>query len=259
MLITRWKHAKNKKGISLVEMIAAIAITSILAAVLSAMIVPVMNTYRNAETKATLQEAVSARLNDIAYWLRSADGVYLSSSTQSFPETNYKNLYQFQGVRDFNVKWGFANVNYYGTTGYKYPELKFLEFSSSDTKNHTSKWAWQYTPSMKLDSDIFQNDQFTCPTWEDFFFIVRKNPDGGDHLNVLEVHLHVKKGNVEYEGVKTFVCENLMIADKDIYKATFDKDGNTGKWKEFKKADESTGTNPSKWNKYYSVWFSRDV
>ena len=49
MLFSRWKFCKNKKGVTLVEMIAAVAITAILASVLSMMIVPVMNSYRNSE------------------------------------------------------------------------------------------------------------------------------------------------------------------------------------------------------------------
>lgn len=40
MLWTRFRQAKNKKGMTLIEMLAAIAITAILAAVLSMMIIP---------------------------------------------------------------------------------------------------------------------------------------------------------------------------------------------------------------------------
>ena len=43
MLFRRMRFGKNKKGITLVEMIAAVAITAILASVLSMMVVPVLN------------------------------------------------------------------------------------------------------------------------------------------------------------------------------------------------------------------------
>ena len=56
------------------------------------------------------------------------------------------------------------------------------------------------------------------------------------------------------------VChKSLMIAGKDIYKASFNRNNTTGVWLAFTKADVATGTDSSKWKKYYSVWFSRDV
>ena len=268
MLFNRWKRAKNKKGITLVEMIAAIAITAILASVLSMMIVPVMNTYRTSSTRAELQTAVTARLNDIALWLRSATGVYVPKSKDSsgkvtgygsFPDCNKNNLYQFQAVRNFDIKWGIANMNCYGSSGYNYPELKWVQYSETDTKNHTLKWASEHKPSMKLDSDIYQSQDFTCPSITDFYFYIRQNPDDGNRRNVMEFHLKVKKGNVEYEGTKTFVCENLAINNLDIYLASFNRNGTTGVWDAFTKAEVSTGSDASKWTKYYSVWFSRDV
>ena len=259
MLFRRWKKAKNKKGITLLEMIAAVAITAILASVLSMLIVPVMNTYRTASTRAELQTAVTARLNDIALWLRSAKDVYVSSSTSSYPEYRKSNLYQYQAVKKFDIKWGIANTNCYGTSGYNYPELKWIKFSDTDTKNHTLKWASEHEPSMKLESDIYQSEDFYCPSVEDFYFYVRQNPDNGNHSNVLEIHLKVIKGTVDYEGTKTIVCENLVIKGQDIYKAYFNRNNTTGVWDAFTKAEVSTGSNQSKWVKYYSVWFSRDV
>ena len=59
--------AKSKKGITLVEMLAAVVITAILASVLSMMIVPVINSYRKSEAKTQMQAAVTSRLNDIHY------------------------------------------------------------------------------------------------------------------------------------------------------------------------------------------------
>jgi len=257
MLFTGRRFYRNRKGITLVEMVAAIAITAILASVLSMMIVPVMNTYRRTEVRNELQEAVAGRLEDIAVHLRSATGVYLSSTAKSFPDIT-KNSYQYEGIRHWDVKFGIANYNcYQGTSSsYLYPELKWANYS--DVNNPTIEWASEYEPNLKLSSDVFQNKNISCPSAEDFYFLVRTNPDGGDHTNALEIHLKVKKGNVYFEGVKTIVCENLAINGLDIYKAVFDKD-NKGKWKDLQKAEVSEGKDASKWKKYYSVWFSRDI
>lgn len=259
MLFSRWKLRKNKKGVTLVEMIAAIAITAILASVLSMMIVPVMNSYRNASTKAELQEAVTARLNDIAMHLRGAKGVYMSTYKKSFPDIN-KGTYQYDGVREYEAKFGFALASD-GMSGasssYLYPELKWADYSN--VNKPSLKWASDYTPNLKLPSDDFKTTDYWCASSEDFFFYVRNNPDGGNHSNALEVHLKVKKGSVVYEGTKTIVCENLMINGKDIYLAKFEKDNDTGKWKDLTKATVSTGSDSTQWTKYYSVWFARDI
>ena len=115
MLIIRFRQAKNLKGVSLLEMIAAIAITAILAAVLSMMIVPVINTYRTNSVKTELRQAVTSRLNDFAYYLRGASGVYLSDvkrtpSQKWYPGKTFKKstdsnapkeaLYVFPEIRD---------------------------------------------------------------------------------------------------------------------------------------------------------------
>ena len=276
MLVRKWKLCKNKKGITLLEMLAAVAITAILASVLSMMIVPITNTYRNASAKTELQQTVTARLNDIAMHLRGATGVYLSSSTGSFPDTNQSSdhRYQREGAKNFDAIWGIAMDNYYevnnynysdGTkgkiSGYRFPELKWTDYS--DVDKPVAHYASEYTPSQKLASDIYQTADIYCKedkqddANKDLYFYVRKNVDGNNKGNALEVHLRMRKGNVVYEGTKTFVCENLMINGKDIYTAKFDKD-DSGKWK-LTKATVSTGSDSSKWTKYYSVWFSREI
>ena len=254
MIFRRWKFAKNRKGITLVEMIAAIAITAILASVLSMMIIPVINTYRKSSTKAELQVAVTARLNDIAHHLRGATNVFVTSSPGSFPDIT-KGSYQYEAVRHFQAKFGFAIDNVFGTTGYRWPELKWADYTTVSSPK--IKWASEYTPNLKLDSDVYQKSDISCPTTGSFYFYVRNNPDGGDHSNVLEFHMTVKKGNISYEGVKTIVCENLVIKKMNIRTASFTKDANY-KWV-LTDADVSTGNDQSKWKKYYSVWFSRDI
>ncbi len=259
MLFARWRISKNKKGITLVEMIAAIAITAILASVLSMMIVPVMNSYRNASTKAELQQAVTGRLNDVALHLRGATGVYVTSNPKSFPETNVS-IDQGKGTKYFEAKFGIALFNCYQNSAggkYLYPELRWNDYDDVTNNKAAQYYAGSYTPSLKLASDDFQTDQFYCPDQYSFYFYVRSNPDGGGHSNVLEVHLLVKKGNVSYEGSKTIVCDNLVIKGEDIYTCQFEWKNN--QWTHPNKATVSTGEDASKWKKYYSVWFSRDV
>ena len=60
MLLRKFLTCTNRKGMSLIELIVAIAITAILAVTLSMMIVPVMNTYSVNELRAKLSAAVTA-------------------------------------------------------------------------------------------------------------------------------------------------------------------------------------------------------
>ena len=55
---------------------------------------------------------------------------------------------------------------------------------------------------------------------------------------------------------RTIVCENLVINGENIKTALFQYVNNA--WK-LTDAIVSTGNDPSKWKKYYSVWFSRDI
>ena len=264
MLFSRWKLRKNKKGVTLVEMIAAITITAILASVLSMMIVPVTNSYRRASTKAELQEAVTARLNDIAFHLRGATGVYVTTSKKSFPDIT-KNTDQYDGVRHYDIHFGFAMDQFYSSevSGYLYPELKIVDWSEGVSKA-TCRYPEDYAGddllmakyrSYKLASDDFQTKEFFCPSNDSFYFLIKRNPDGGDAFNVMEAHLKVKKGNVEYEGVKTFVCENLMIRGANISTAAFNRNQTTGVFSlNYVKASDVDSQ-----KKYYSVWFSRDI
>ena len=123
MLWTRFRQAKNKKAMTLLEMIAAIAITAILAAVLSMMIVPVMNTYKTNATKVELAQAVTSRLNDIALFLRGATGVYLSTAK-----------------RDVSKVWypgeTFSNTNttkMFTEATYVFPEIRWKEKKSNES------------------------------------------------------------------------------------------------------------------------------
>lgn len=261
MLINRFKQLKGKKGVSLVEMLVAIVITSILSVVLSMMIVPVMNTYSRNKVKVELTEAVTTRLNDIALHLRGATGVYVSSSKSSFPEirTTGAPKVQYDGVRWFDIKYGFALANYtsdYSSittiSGYLYPELKYADYS--DTEHPRLMYASQMTPSMKLKSDDYQTTDIKCASNEDFYFYVRQNDDNAANYNALEVHLKLTKGDVSYEGTKTIVCENLVVNWEDIYTASFEW---TGTYFKRTSATVSKGTDQSKWKKYYSVWFSK--
>ena len=262
MLIEKLRRAKNKKGVTLVEMIAAIAITAILATVLSMMVVPVMNTYSSNRAKVALYDAATSRLNDIAMYLRGATGIYLSSYTMSYPDinTNSDHSVQFGAVRYFHIRCGIAMDDYYAQHGspkvknYLYPEFKVVDYS--DVSAPTIDYASEY--GMKLQSDDYQTKELLCPSKESLYFYVRQNPDDANRGNALEIHLTVKKGDVEYEVSKTIICENLVINEKEeekiIHTAKF-------KWENNKynreAATVSTGSDSSKWKKYYSVWFSK--
>ncbi len=243
------------------EMIAAVAITAILASVLSMMVLPVLRAYNSNRTKSELSAAVTSRLNDIAYHLRGATGVYLSSSTMSFPEirrgtTDQKN--QYDGMRYFEAKYGIALDNYYEKNspkikGYLYPEMKIVDYS--DVNNPWMNYCGSF--GLKLESDDYQSPYISCTGKEEgLYFYVRQNPDNGNSATVLEVHMTVAKNGITYSGTKTIVCENLVITGDIIYTAYFTKSGSI-----FTRtaATVCTGTNTSSWKKYYSVWFSKRI
>ena len=255
------KVRRNKKGITLVETVVAIAVTAILAVCLSNMLVPIVNVYAKNRTRVELQEAVVGRLNDIALNLRGADGVYVTTDTRSFFKDVKTDQVLWDGCRKFDVHYAIAQDNWYEANspkikGYRYPEMGILEFGASKEKSKVygaSHW------DEKLVSDEYQDYTISCPTTEDFYFYVRNNEN--DRAVCLEVHLNVKKGDVTYEGSKYIVCENLLLQKNDSMHGKIFL--NNFVWSDalqdfvLTAATVSTGTNASNWTKYYSVWFSK--
>ena len=305
MFVTKFRHTKNKKGITLIEMIAAIAITAILASVLSMMIVPVLNTYQANAARVELVQAATSRLNDIAMHLRGARGIYVSESTRDvskqkewangsgnyfsnkntdkmFKEGNYlfpeirwyekqdsesdtvkSRRVEFDGVRTVASPekriYSFVMDNYHersnkgAVSGYYYPELVVGDWSNMQRRYLDYAGGF----GIKLASDDYQSEEYWCPDNKSMYFLVRRNPDDSNRANVLEIHLTVKKGDVSYEGVKTIVCENLVIKKDIIYTNNFQSWSGDNLVK--KAAAVNTGTDSSKWTKYYTVWFTKMV
>jgi len=255
------KMRGNKRGITLVETIVAIAVTAILAVCLSYMLIPIMNVYSTNRVKVELNEAVTGRLNDFAMNLRGADGVYVTKDTRSFFKNVKTNQVLYDGCRKFDVHYAIAQDNWYEVnkpkiSGYRYPEMGILEFGSSKEKSQVKgASAW----GEKLVSDEYQNYDISCPTTEDFYMYVKNDASG--RAVCLELHLNVKKGSVTYEGSKTILCENLLLQKNDAMHGKIFE--NNFSWNEsiydfvLTPATVSTGTNSSKWTKYYSVWFSK--
>ena len=125
MLWMRFRQAKSRKGLTLVEMIAAIAITAILATVLSMMIVPVMNTYKVNSTKVELSQAVTSRLNDIAMFLRGATGVYLSTTKRTTSKVWYNGKDKY--FSNTNTKYMFTENMYI------LPEIRWKEKQDNES------------------------------------------------------------------------------------------------------------------------------
>ena len=296
MLFARIKRLKNRKGVTLVEMVVAMAIVAILATVLSMMIVPVMNAYTINETQTRLAEAVDSRLNDMAMYLRGATGVYLSTAVRNtskkwlfgytngkpkaFSDTDTTNMptegdgflpelrrsdnnkkTMYDGVRTTQAIYSFVMDNYHeresGVSGYFYPEMVIASY---DPDNPTGYRYYGYAGSfnMKLQSDDYQSQDFWCPDNKSMFFYVRQNPDDNNSATVLEMHLAVKQGKVTYEGVKTIVCETLVIKGVPIRTNNFYNwsQNSKGEWViDYKTATVSTDKNRTP---YYTVWFSRE-
>ena len=230
----------------------AIAVTTILASMLSMMIVPVMNVYNTNRTKTQLAQASSSRLADIAFHLRAATGIYLASNAKSFQDisTASASIYQYYAVRNADVvglHYGIALANKNGWKSYLYPELKYAEWS--DESHPTCKYPEEIEDEdlkekLELPSNDYQNSSIFCPSNEGLIFRVKNNPDDGNRVNVIEITLTLKKGDVTYEGKKTIVCENLVIDQKVIYEASFNANA-------VPKNAASVGKT------YRSVWFSK--
>ena len=89
MIFTRWKKRMNKKGMSLVEMVVAIAVTGILAVCLSMIMSPVMNTYSLNKTRAELANYSDRILTHMASDFRGARNIMLVGKSDSSPYPSY--------------------------------------------------------------------------------------------------------------------------------------------------------------------------
>ena len=258
---------------TLVEMVVAMAIVAILATALSLTMVPVLTAYNNNKSANALIEVASILLEDVAFQLRGATGVYLTSNQKSFPDKtlvtqNGKKVpsAQYQKVMDYKARYGLAMTDYSASSGgsvsgYLFPHIKVVDFSNVNSPKllniESTDLPDEFREEMR--SDLYQTNEIGCPSATSFFVIVRENPDStikeGSTTrnlgNVLEIHLTVKKGNYEQEFTKTIVCDNLVIDQKDIYTANLTSSPLT-------KATVSSGTNQDKWTKYYSIWYSKE-
>ena len=245
------KLRRNKKGITLVEMVVAIAVTAILATTLSAMIVPIVNVYSTNSNSVELANAVTARLNDFALHLRPAKEIYLLTETGKFPVAN-KDDARYTIMREHDLQFGFAMDDYYARNKYKYddgteakipgylfPELKGVDWSNVNKPKQ--KYGSDF--GLKLASDDYQSPYVWCAAATDLLFYVRSSTS-------LEIRFTMKKGSTTYTGTKLINCENLIVDGKVI--KTIEKDTN-----KVKDAKVTSGTNENKWTKYYSVWFAR--
>ena len=263
-MIIRLRQGKGRKGVTLVEMIVAIAIVAILATVLSLMMVPVTSMYKSNQDTIDLIEATSYILEDIAAQMRSATGVYVSSTAKSFPDIanpTKTNTQYYLGVRPdesnvYHAVYGIALCAYSAQdekdiTGYLYPHVKVVD-ASNITKPKLVTLETFLNDKQALPSNIYQTSEIGCKSTEDFYFYVRENPDsldgsGNKLVNVMEFHLKVWKENRSYEVTKTVVCDNLVVYGSEGY----GKNICTANFFNKPLAKATVGT------KYYSVWYSK--
>ena len=249
-----WRRLRrNKRGITLVEMVVAIAVTAILATALSTMMVPVINLYSSNSNRVELANAVTAKLNDIAMYMRSATGVYITTTPKSFPDMDEEG--QYDAVCQYGAIYGIAMYNYYSRTmkDYLYPEFMGLSWDEN-----TGELKDFYVPMCNLgfiiSSDDYQSKSFYCESVNDFYFYVRPTSGNNKTSTTLEFHLKVKKGSTVYEGTKTISCDNLIATGDVIRKAGFKWNNKTSQYDKPDVVVPTTGTKEK--DRYYSVWFS---
>ena len=268
MLFARMKKLKNKKAMTLVEMIVAIAVTAILAVCLSMVLSPVVNTYGVNKTRAELSSFADRAMENIALDLRGASEVRVTQNRYSSPgESGYYGYFACDEFKiggnaqkgDFyltrcdwhyifqkiflipDVRKNYANM----TEAEVKKELDLVQELAPSGYGHAAVNLWHYKKFAASCNNIQLNGD------GGFFVLVRKNPDDGDRGNVLEIHLKVKKAKITYEAIKSVVCENLFINHESIKTANLYENNN---------ATISTVADPnnSKNTKYYSVWFKKE-
>ena len=268
MLFARMKKLNNKRAMSLVEMVVAIAVTGILAVCLSMVLSPVSKTYGVNKTRSELASFTDRAMASIALDLRGASEVRVTTNKYSSPgdfgyygyfacdEFKVGNTVQkgtFYITRcDWHLTWqkiflppdvrkNYANM----TDADMRKEVEFIKELAPAGYPHPAINLWHYKNFGEACNGIELNGD------GGFFMLVRKNPDDGDRGNALEIHLKVKKGKVSYEATKSVVCENLVINQESILTANLSEN---------KKATVSTVEDPnnSKNTKYYSVWLKKE-
>ena len=118
MIFTRWKKRTNKKGMSLVEMVVAIAVTGILAVCLSMIMSPVMNTYSLNKTRAEVANYSDRILTHMAADLRGARNIMLVAKSDSSPYASYSlPMYNWGKPATVEIDWGYCLFDLYFDKG----------------------------------------------------------------------------------------------------------------------------------------------
>lgn len=287
MLFIRWKFRKNKKALSLIEMIVAIAVTAILAVCLSMVMSPVMNTFTVNKARAALANYADSALEHVAADFRSARNIMLVAKSSSSPYPCYSMPSDQMGGKPavVDIRYGyclhdlyldadgksikgnpiFTKVNHalesgknkrtiypahlYYSNLWSMPDLK--EFDSQKVADNM----WHYT----LKDPLSATGNIVVDGGEGFYMFVRKNPNDSNRGNIIEIHLKLKKGKITYHAVKSVVCENLVINKMWVQKATvgYNSGGIVGKDDAVASTSDKIGS--SGCNPYYAAWFGIGV
>lgn len=96
----RWNKAlRNKKGMTLIEVVVALALTFILMATLGSLLVPVTTLYRNSESKMIMDTVGEKILNGLSASAAACDNIVLySSATPSLTDKTKIRLYLKNGI-----------------------------------------------------------------------------------------------------------------------------------------------------------------
>ncbi len=141
MLWTRFKTVKNKRAMTLVEMIVAIAVTAILAVCLSMVMSPVIKTYGVNKARAEMAVYADAVLNHMANDFRTATNILVTSDKDGNPNAcslpdpefifnNYSYVYvcyaycnwhEYENTNEYYVSKATYCIDFSKTYKYVYP------------------------------------------------------------------------------------------------------------------------------------------
>ncbi len=286
MLWTRFKAVKNKRAMTLVEMIVAIAVTAILAVCLSMVMSPVIKTYSVNKARAELATYADAVLNHMADDFREARNILIPFESKDTPAKNSFQPAHYGVPALVDIDYGYALIA-------KYPGSNRLYIS----KSTIICWSHGNYPRYVYPADIrytyydlaerivpvnslfsfthYTSDQTDKPNYflknidsatggiyvennDDFYILVKENPDttdpnGTKRGQIIDIHLRLTKGKVHYPAVKTVVCETLVINNIGVQRAS--DNGRVSASDPVKVSTSDDINNTKACFPYYSVWF----
>lgn len=176
---------RNKKGLTLVEVLAALVLTFILMATLGSLLLPVTSLYRNSESKVIMDTVGQKLLDELAYSTAASNDLILYNSTNP----------SVSGDVDFKI---------YLYNGYIYKRKRTGE------NIHILVSDKSYQECTVVSLDFFADKINEAKSYED--------PTMGNYVRIIYARIKLKRNNVESDYMITTVkIYNFSMSGDEIY------------------------------------------